>query len=138
MTGTRTLLEQQRVSVEERRPVDLRPQPIAVTSIGSSATTIYANTGPRDFLIVSLWVSNITGTAATLTLHAVPAGGSAGDGNAIVKGFSIAANSAPIVLCSDAGLRFRLQPGRTLSGLGSTGAALNVGGWGFEVFGGGN
>jgi hypothetical protein len=135
--GAAMNLQPQRVSLEPgvTRTV-ARAQPIGIVSVGATATTVYDNTGAYDFLIPSLWAANITGAAVALTLHAVPAGGSAGDGNAIMKGRSIAANSEPVPVCSQAGIRIRLQPGMRLVALGGTGAAINMGGWGFEVLGG--
>lgn len=111
-------------------------KPVAIIPLAGTETTIYDNAGSFDFLVQSLWVSNITGSAVTLTLWAYTSGGSASDAVAIYKGFSVAANSGPVPVCSLSGIRIRLRPGMLLTGLGSTGAALNVGGWGVEVLGG--
>lgn len=130
-------LQPQRVTIEPglARTV-ARAQPVGVLPVGATATTIYNNASEYDFLISSLWASNITGTAATLTLHAVPESGSAADANAIMKGFSLDPNSGPVALCSYSGIRIRLQPGMSLVALSGTASAINIGGWGQEVLGG--
>ena len=111
-------------------------KPVNITALGTTSTVIYANTSSFDFLIQSLWVSNITGAGVTFDLWSYASGGSAGDAAAIFKGFAIDANSGPVPLCTLSTIRVRLQPGMTLSGAGSSASALNAGGWGVEVLGG--
>lgn len=69
-----------------------RPIPVAATA--TPGTTIHtAVSGTSSFDEVYLWASNITATAATLTIEF---GGVTDPGDHLVKAYSIPANSPPI------------------------------------------
>ena len=68
--------------------------------------------------------------AATLGLNAIPSGGSIGDGNAELKGYSVAANTAVDLTDMVGGL---YQAGTVIKAYSGTGSALVLHGWGEEV-----
>lgn len=68
---------------------------MAPTVLGTSAATMFTVPSlPATTLLRGgrMRLTNTTGVAVTATAHAVPSAGSAVDGNAFVKGKSIAAN----------------------------------------------
>jgi len=70
---------------------DGKPIPVAATA--TPGTLLHtAQSGSTGFDEVYLWVSNVTGSAATLTLEW---GGVTDPGSHLVKALSIAANSGP-------------------------------------------
>jgi len=77
-----------------------------------------------------LSVANVSASAATITLHSVPSGGTASDGNAEMKGLSIGANSAVDLTDRIGGL---YEAGTTLRALASVNDALVLHGWGEEI-----
>lgn len=66
---------------------------IAATAIGAAETVFTVRTGVTA-IVERFSVANVTGAAATLNLHTVPTGGTAGNANAELIGFSVAANTA--------------------------------------------
>lgn len=120
-----------RFEAERERPLRIA-QHVAVTPIATgSGTTLFTADADTDFLVESLWVANITGTAATLGLYI----GAVEDAKAAIKGLSVAANGR-VPLCEAQGLRYRLQPGAALIAVAGSASALNMGGWGYSVSGG--
>lgn len=98
-----------------------RAIPVAATATaGTLIHTATADTAGFDE--VYLWVSNVTGTAATLT---VEWGGVTDPGDHIVKAYSIPANSPPIPVVTGQVLKGGLVC-RAFSG---TASALNVSGF---------
>lgn len=73
---------------------------------------------------------NVTGSAATLSLHSIPASGSIGDSNAELKGVSIPANTAADLTLFIGGL---YKAGTTLKVYSGTGSAIVIHGWAEEV-----
>jgi hypothetical protein len=126
-----------RVTTEEApKLVARRQQPISLTTLTTTAQTLYTASELYDFMIRHLWAANITGGAVTITLYLVADGGSAADSNAICKGYSIAANTTAR-LDFIAGTEFGslMQPGMMLQALASANSSINMGGWGQEVVG---
>ncbi len=68
---------------------------ISSTQIGTTATTI--NTSTNNTATTVIFFCNTTGSAATLTAHVVPSGGSVSDTNAIIKNLTIPANDTYIM-----------------------------------------
>ena len=68
-----------------------KPIPIAATA--TPGTTIHTAPAAPNYDSVFIFVSNVTGTAATLTIEF---GGTSDPGDHLVKGYSIAPNSAPV------------------------------------------
>lgn len=69
-------------------------RPIKVAATATPGTTIHAATS-AGIDEVWLWVANTSGSAATLTLEW---GGATDPDDLLVKSYSIAANSAPILI----------------------------------------
>lgn len=114
--------------------VEARKAPIGHVNVtATSAATAQDLFTVRDnvaFQVKRLAVCNTTGTAATLTLHTVPSGGTIGAGNAEMVGYSVAANAA--VDLTDLIQGFYEQ-GTTAKVFSGTSGALTVHGWGDEV-----
>jgi hypothetical protein len=82
------------------------------------------------FEVKRLAVANVTGSAATLTLHTVPDGGSIATGNAEMVGYSVAANTAVDLTDFLGGL---YEGGATLQCWSNTNGALVIHGHGEEI-----
>lgn len=102
---------------------------ITATSSGS-AQTLYTVRAGVMFKVRQLSVVNVTGSAATLSLHSIPSGGSIGNSNAELLAVSIPANSAADLTPYVGGL---YKAGATLRVYSGTGSALVIHGWGEEV-----
>lgn len=128
MTETRVLTREIDVPVVSR-PVPITHVLVTATSSGSAQTvaTVRANVMLK---IRQLSVANITGSAATLFLNAIPASGSIGDSNAEAKGVSIAANSINDITPYIGGL---YTAGMVLKVYSGTGSALVIHGWAEEI-----
>lgn len=111
------------------RPIPLTHLLITATTSGA-AQTLKTVRDKAMLKIKALSVANVTGTAATLTLHSIPQGGSIGDGNAELKGYSVPANSAVDLTGLVAGL---YTSGTALKAYSGTGSALVLHGWAEEV-----
>lgn len=126
--------EQQVRIFEGDQYVASRLVPVSKTLItattGGTAQTIWTVQDQKAFEVTRLVASNITSTAATLTLHAVPDGGSIGSGNAEIVGYSVAANTAVDITDLVQGL---YPSGTTLQAWSGTTSALVVSGYGKEL-----
>lgn len=118
-------------TTQEQQPLSqLRaPQIIDPTSLTTSAATVFTVGDNEDFDITHLWVANVTGSAATYTIHIVPDGGSAATTNAVVFQKNLAANTSEVV---EVLVGQTVPPGATIQALTGTNAAINIGGAGFE------
>lgn len=95
--------------------------PIAATATpGTAIHTAVAGTSAFDEIY--LWASNVTGSAATLTLEW---GGVTDPGDHITKAVSIPANSPPIPIVTGQ----VLNNGLALKGFSGTASAINVSGY---------
>ena len=98
-------------------------KPIPVVAIATPGTAVHTvGTGTTNADEVWLWVSNVTATAATLTLEW---GAVTDPGGLLVKALSIPANSPPILVC--AGLT--LNNAMALAAFSGTASALNITGY---------
>lgn len=95
-----------------------------------AAQTLYTVRAGVMLKVRRLAVANLTGSAATLSLNAIPSGGAIGDGNAELKGYSVAANTAVDLTEIVGGL---YQAGTVIKAYSGTGSALVLHGWGEEV-----
>lgn len=123
-----------RVSAEQSIAAPSRDIPlphllITATSSGAAQTffTVRASTRLK---IGRLSVVNATSSAATLTLHSVPSGGSIGTGTTEISALSIAGNTAVDLTSLVGGL---YAAGTTLRVFAGTGSALVIHGWGEEI-----
>lgn len=85
------------------------PDPVA---LGTSATLIYSPTAGAMLINGIVRLTNTTAGTLKATLHGIPNGGSAADGNAHLKAFPIAANDYRDIAIGN------MEPGSSLSGLG--------------------
>jgi hypothetical protein len=98
-------------------------RPIAVAATATPGTSLHtAVAGASSFDEVYLWVSNVTGSAATLTLEW---GGVSDPGDHMVKAYSIPANSAPIPIA----VGQVVNGGVAVRAFSGTASALNVTGF---------
>lgn len=98
-----------------------RPIPIAATATpGTLIHTVPAST--TDFDELWLWVSNVTGSAATLTLEW---GGVTDPANLLVKAYSVPANSGTILVSNG----LTLNGGVVVRAFSGTASALNITGY---------
>lgn len=63
----------------------------------TSSATVYTVPAATNVKLESIVLCNTTTTAATITISAVPSGGTAGTTNRILAGVSVAANSTVVV-----------------------------------------
>lgn len=112
-----------------QRPIPLPHLLITATSSGAAQTFYTVRTGVL-LELVRLSVVNVTGTAATLTLHAIPDGGSIGNSNAELMAVNIPANTAGNLLDYVGGL---YEAGTVLKAYSGTNGALVLHGWGKEI-----
>lgn len=97
--------------------------PIPVVATATAGTLIHtAVAGSTSFDEVYLVVSNVTGSAATLTIEW---GGVTDPGSHMVKAYSISANSAPIQITQGQ----RINGGLVIRAFSGTASALNITGW---------
>lgn len=96
---------------------------IPVAATATPGTAIHtAVAGTASFDEIYLWASNVTGTAATLTLEW---GGVTDPGDHLTKAVSIPANSPPIPIATGQ----VLNNGLLLKAFSGTASAINVGGY---------
>lgn len=115
--------------VVESRKVPIAHLNITATVIGS-AETLYTVRDEVAFEVRRLAVANTTGTAATLSLHTVPSGGTAGVGNAELAAVNVPANSSANLTDFIGGL---YDAGTTFEVYAGTSGALIIHGWGEEI-----
>lgn len=97
------------------------PLPIAATA--TPGTLVHtATSGGTNFDELYVWVSNVTASAATLTLEW---GGVTDPGNLLTKAVSIPANSPPIPIATGQVMR----NGLVIRAFSGTASALNVTGY---------
>ena len=98
-------------------------KPIIVAATATPGTTLHtALAGTTGFDELYVWCSNVTATAATLTIEF---GGVTDPGNHIVKAVSIPANSPPIPIITGQ----VLQNGLVCGAFSGTASALNCTGF---------
>lgn len=123
-----------RVEQELSEYVSARKVPIdhllvtATTSGG--AQTLYTVRARAMMAVKSLRAANITASAATLTMHSIPSGGSLATANTEFAGLSIPANTIADLTDYIAGL---YTEGTVLKAYSDTGSAIILHGWGEEV-----
>lgn len=112
-----------------QRTVPIDHLTITATSSGSAQSLYIVRAGVM-FKVRQLSVVNVTGTAATLSLHSIPSGGSIGNSNAELLAVSIPANSAADLTPYVGGL---YKAGAELKVYSGTNGALVIHGWGEEI-----
>lgn len=111
------------------RPVPISHALITATTSGAAQTVYTVRVGVM-LKIKQLTVANVSGAAATLTLHSIPSGGTIVDSNAELKAYSVAANTAIDLTSLVGGL---YEAGTTIKVYSGTGSALVLHGWAEEV-----
>lgn len=98
-------------------------KPIPVVATATAGTTIHtAVAGTSSFDEIYMWASNVTASAATLTIEW---GGVTDPGNHSVKAVSIPANSPPIPIMTGQ----VLQNGLVVGAFSGTASAINITGY---------
>lgn len=64
---------------------------------GTSVATVYTVPASTDVKVASIVLANTTAVSATVTLHAVPSGGSAGVANQVVPAIAVPGNSVTVI-----------------------------------------
>lgn len=129
MTQFGVRVDQQISEYVPSRPIPLTHLLITATTSGG-AQTFHTVRAKAMLKVISLSVANVTGSAATLSLNSIPSGGSIGDSNAELKGYSVAANTAVDLTPFVGGL---YEAGTVLKAYSGTGSALVLHGWAEEV-----
>jgi hypothetical protein len=130
-----SVFDQQKIRTQEDRlhvPSRALPfdQLLVTATTSGAAQTFYTVRALRMLRVSRLVVANVTGTAATLTLHAIPSGGTIGNGNIAIPTMSIAANTAVDLTQIIGGL---YQAGAAIKAFSGTGSALVLHGSGEEL-----
>lgn len=115
--------------VVERRAVPIAHLNITATTSGT-AQTLFTVRENATLELKRLAMANTTGSAAALTLHSVPSGGSIGVGNAELVAVTVPANSSADITDVIGGL---YEQGTTLEVYSDTSGALTIHGWGEEI-----
>jgi hypothetical protein len=92
------------------------------TLTGSAAAYVTAN-GSSRVIIKSAVFTNTDTVARTITVHRVPAAGSAAAGNMVIQAFSLSAGQAYV---APELANMVLSPGETLQALASSAAVVNI------------
>jgi hypothetical protein len=101
----------------------------APTTLGTSAASLYTVQAPNTNAVTKqLLIANYSASSANVTIYAVPSGGTAGNGNAIIPAIAISANSTITLDLTQV-----LNVGDALWGLCSSATAINVMISGYEV-----
>lgn len=87
----------------------------------TSVATVYTVPASTDVKVTSVVLCNTTATPATVTLSAVPSGGTAGVANRLLAGFTVAANDTV-----QADLHHFMTTGGFLAALQGTSGAITV------------
>lgn len=111
------------------RKVPIPHLQVTATTSGTAQTLLTARTDALT-QIGHLAVVNTTGTAATLTLHSIPSGGTIGTSNAELVAVSIPANTAADI--TDYIGQF-YRGGAVLKAYSGTASALVLHGWAEEI-----
>lgn len=111
-------------------PTSLSPQRLfAPADIGNSVGTLYTSTSVTT-QIQGIWLCNHTTASVTVTLYAVPSGGSAQDSNAIVKDLPIGPKG---YVKLDVGGAIYLASGGTLQAVASAATSVSVFAGGVQI-----
>ena len=94
-------------------------KPIPVAATATPGTTIHTVASVPGYDAVWIFASNVTATAATLT---VEWGGTGDPGDHLVKAYSIPANSAPIPIATGQ----QMSGGLTIKAFSGTASAINI------------
>jgi hypothetical protein len=108
---------------EQERAAPLRAPVIkAVTTVTNSNVTLWTVSADKFFYLKHASVCNIAGAAITFTLHVVPEGGSAGNGN---KVYDVAALANPDTKKLDEIIGMTIDPGDFIVAVTSSATGAN-------------
>jgi len=118
---------------EPLRELITRPVTLITATTAGGAQVLLTVPDDKDFQVGWVGFCNVTASAATASLHIVPSGGSAGNGNLVIGAESVAGNNRLTL-----GERFAwLAPaGSTIEVHSGTTNALTVQLWGVLISGG--
>lgn len=98
-----------------------KPKRIYTNQPGTTLSTFYTVPAATQAIVKNLLLCNTTGTDATITLHFVPSGGSAGTTNKVISTYTVKANDTVIIDLSGV-----LEAGDTIQGLQGTANAITA------------
>jgi ATP-dependent protease ClpP protease subunit len=104
------------------------PKRFYIGQPGTSATTLATVPSGKTWIVKQICLANTTASDATVTIHLVPSGGSAGVGNMIVPGITVYAKSVVTVDLAQV-----MTAGDFIAGLQGTTSAITVTISGVEV-----
>lgn len=88
---------------------------IETTAVGNTATPVYTSSGNSAITFASF--TNYSGSSATISVYVVPSGDTAGNGNIVIKDYTI--NAADTHQLYASGEKLLLENGDTLVATGS-------------------
>ena len=94
----------------------------------TNAADLYTVPAGTEAIISAIAVANITGTDATYDIHVRDAGAAVADGNALVKGATVAANTTTVI-----SIGVTLSATDVVSVTSGTGSAITYHAFGTEV-----
>lgn len=97
------------------------PKSLYTGQPGTTNGTLYTSPASTKTIVKNIIFCNTTASAATITLNAVPSGGSATAANRFISAYSVAAGNTIVIDFS-----FVLETGDTLQGLQGTSAAITT------------
>jgi hypothetical protein len=95
---------------------------VATQPLTTTAVQLFVVPTSTTYVVKSTLLSNVTGTAATVTIYRVPLGGSVGVGNEILAALSIPANTTNSGFMAN----MVLAAGESIWALGGTASAVNM------------
>ena len=100
-----------------------------VTTLGTSASTLYTVTAPATSAVVKqLLIANYSASSATVTVNIVVLSGTAGNANTVVPAVAIGANSTITLDITQV-----INVGGFIAALASAGSSINIMISGYEV-----
>lgn len=117
----------------EREPLTLLrvPMPIDIVQLQTTVSTIF--TAVNDFQITGLYLSNVTASGGTATIHLVPSGGTADITNMILSEYAVGGRTM-VNIFNETNVCM-MQPGSTLQALCDLNDDINIWGHGYNYQG---
>ncbi|MGC4378243.1 hypothetical protein WD019_15145 [Fictibacillus sp. Mic-4] len=97
------------------------PKRLYIGQPGTAASTLYTVPANTKSIVKNVVLTNTTGADATITLHFVPSGGTAGAANKVISSYTVSANDTVVIDLSAV-----LEAGDTIQGLQGTASAVTV------------
>ena len=115
-------------------PSDAKPVSKEITTVTNSNVTLWTVTADNFLFIENFGVCNIDGGAIAVTVHVVPSGGAAANGNKVYDALAVAAN---VTVSLDAFKSMQIAPLSFIVAVTSSATGANFWLSGFETVGAG-